>query len=282
MINIVEYLHSLSTQQLKEIQNIIGDIVSAKLNKSPAPETIPAELNINDYVSYLPGFISDVEKQILSAELASMPLPRISPNKVTTQFVSNLHEPYTWQSRNGPVVNKPLDINNFPGLKNLLNRINGHVKCDLNSVLVSVQPTGNASISLHDDDEIEMDSKSPICVVSIGAKRKVEFVNKLGMGYKNMVLSLEPEDMSMYIMQTGCQSYFLHKLCKDKHVKNLRVSLSFRRFAPQPDLIPPTVGNINQMTETTSTLPPLQGTLVGRWSTLICLLASLAACVGRV
>ena len=90
-----------------------------------------------------------------------------------------------------------------------------------------------------------------------------------------------PEDMSMYIMQTGCQSYFLHKLCKDKHVKNLRVSLSFRRFAPQPDLIPPTVGNINQMTETTSTLPPLQGTLVGRWSTLVCLLVSLAACKGR-
>ena len=60
-----------------------------------------------------------------------------------------------------------------------------------------------------------MDYKSPICVVSIGATRKVEYMNKLDMGNKNTVLSLEPEDLSIYIMQTGWQSYFLHKLCKE-------------------------------------------------------------------
>ena len=227
MFDVIEYLNSLDISQLREIQNVAGEIISIKLKKSSSPSPsnkVIDDIVIADYVEYSDNFISDDDKQFLLAELASMSLKpsSASPDKITNQFISFDDEPYIWESQNGPVVNNPVHFDNFPTIKRLLHKINGSVNSDLNSVLLSRMATGNASLRKHDDDEPAMDPNQPICVVSIGAQRKVEFLKKHQKGYQHTELALKPLEKSLYVMRPGCQTYFEHRVRKDKRVKTER------------------------------------------------------------
>ena len=92
-----------------------------------------------------------------------------------------------------------------------------------------------------------MNSSQPICVLTIGAKRKIEFVDKQQPNYRAAVKSLEPDHGSLYIMKSGCQSKFLHRVIKDKKVKQGRYCLSFRC------LIDPEAGADTETTPTGAT-----------------------------
>ena len=114
-----------------------------------------------------------------------------------------------------------------------MSKINGQFACDMNSVLVSCYVSGDVNCRLHQDDEDMLDSDQPICVVSFGAKRQVEFVAKNKSSKYKADLTLQPEDSSLYIMRPGCQQEFLHRVRRDKRIRKHRISLSFRRFIPQ-------------------------------------------------
>lgn len=247
MFDIISHLYSLDISQLKEVQNLAGEVIASKLNKSsPTPHTLNGaaevsndfyNIKIDDFVEYSDNFISDDDKQLLLAELESLSLkaPPTSPDKVPNQFISLIDEPYIWPSKNGPVFNNPKKFDDFPVMKRILGKVNDCANCELNSVLVSRMATGNSCIRLHDDDEESMDPNSPICVVSIGTKRRVEFCKKKQHGYKHTDLALQPSDGSMYVMKKGCQKYFEHRVRKNKNIKLERFSLSFRRFVPAND-----------------------------------------------
>ena len=238
-ISITETLLSLDVSQLKEARQLIDELLKSKVNHNSVkpPVVVDSNANINDYVEYCEQFVSTSDKQLLMGEIESLNLkcPTTSPNKVTNAFISLSKESYSWMAGNSQVVNTPLDLVNFPVIKSVLEKVNLTSGCEVNSVLVSKLSNGNAAVRLHDDNEVSMDSRQPICVVSLGAKRNVEFVAKGSGDYRATCLSLAPDDRSMYVMKPGCQTHFLHRVRKDKRVREVRYSLSFRSFIPESE-----------------------------------------------
>ena len=239
---IISLIEQLTFSQLQEIQSAIN---SAILNKTPILKqgvstpsiqglcTPNAELakdkNVNDFVEYSEERFIDIDTQnLLEAELESLKFNRKAKNDgVQNVFISSVTGSYDW----GQVKNNSKDMEQFPVIRSIMEEINNKHECILNSVLVSYYKSGNVSVSLHHDDEDTMAPDQPICVLSLGAKRKVEFVNNSHASYHTS-LALTPENGSVYIMKKGTQQYFRHRVRKDKHVKSERISLSFRCFAP--------------------------------------------------
>ena len=233
------YINSMDIGQLRDHLSIINEAIVAKSMGlvSPPPNmscdnTRTGAMCVNDFVQYDPQFIKDdTTMNILQSELESLSL-HTSKNKLSVQnkFLAQSSEPYTWASNHGPVINNPLSLGEYPAINALLLNINSTYQCAVNSVLVSYYASGDVTTRLHDDDESCMDGGEPICVVSVGAKRKIEFVDKLKQSYYSADLALEPEHGSIYLMKAGCQTHFLHRVRKDKRVRSGRFCLSFRRF----------------------------------------------------
>ena len=88
-------------------------------------------------------------------------------------------ENYSWTSQSGlETVNEPIDIASFPSIKVLMAKINTGLNVELNSCLVTKFDSGRAGLRLHDDNEDEMDSGSPICVFTLGNERTVDFLGR--------------------------------------------------------------------------------------------------------
>ena len=100
-------------------------------------------------------------------------------------------------------------------------------------MLVSFYKDGCTNVRLHDDNEDSLDATQPIFVVSLGAVRQIEFVDKARDTYYCSDLILQPQHASIYVMKAGCQEYFLHRVRKNKSIKGDRISLSFRCFKPK-------------------------------------------------
>ena len=69
----------------------------------------------------------------------------------------------------------------------------------------------------------------PIAVVTVGAQRKIEFFHNYQSPSDSPVLSISPAHGSLYIMASGCQDYFRHRVPADRSCNSIRASFSFRR-----------------------------------------------------
>ena len=194
--------------------------------------------NINDYFHYKENFVDKTTVDLLSAELESLNFDKKAPNDdYQNQFISTFSESYVWQSSKGPVINRAINIESFPVVKQVMSQINTEYNCNMNCALVTYYKNGCVRNRLHKDNEDSLDQTQPICVVSVGVKRKVEFLNNTKEGYRSPDLSVEPDNASIYLMEAGCQQYFRHRVRKDKRIRNDRISISFRCFVPEADKI---------------------------------------------
>ena len=220
------------------IQNVLsgnnsvsgGSYLSAKSNVRSVHDTI--ELHEN--------FIDTTERELLMGELLSLGFTlktKTKSDKVQNKFISSLPEPYSWPSKKGPVINHPLDMNSFGSIKSIMDQINQKFGCKMNSVLVSCYASGIVNTGLHKDDEKSLDPNQPICVLSIGAIRQVEWVAVDKPSKYAADLTINPADSSLYIMKAGCQDDFLHRVRRDKRVKSWRISLSFRCSVPEESVV---------------------------------------------
>ena len=156
-----------------------------------------------------------------------------SQNSNNTRWLTSTNLPYSWQKLDGSLtVKKPIPISNFTFINNLLSKVNSKFNTSLNSCLIHCLNDGSESLRLHSDDEDSMDPKQPIVVITIGAKRKVDFLRFFQHGHENPVLSLTPSDGEAYAMLEGCQTFFKHRVLRDHKCKAPRYSLSFRRLVP--------------------------------------------------
>ena len=177
---------------------------------------------------------------MLWAEIQSLKFNiKSKSNSVQNKFIASCTDPYVWNSKTGPVINKPVSMDDFPVVKSIMKQINEKFNCRMNVCLATCYSSGSVSVRLHDDNEDDIDQTQPICVLSLGVKRKIEFVAKAKDYKYSADLVLEPEDCSLYIMQAGCQEDYLHRVRMDKKIKQHRISLSFRCFDPKPDDIAP-------------------------------------------
>ena len=236
-------INSLDVENLKVCQQLIGKVLDSKLPPAPVggsgQDIDPVQLSsksaapvdINELIEYHKLFISETERRLLEAELESLHFKQKSQSDaVQNRFLSSGSDPYSWKSKKGVVINLPEDLSNYPVLKSIMDRINSMFLCKMNSVLVSFFKNGAVNIRLHDDHEPTLDPSQPICVLSVGVKRRVEFVAKDKEFKYAADLVLEPEDSSLYIMKPGCQKDYLHRVRADKSIKEPRFSMSFRCF----------------------------------------------------
>ena len=236
-----ELTSALDIRQLSNIQtelnNIILDrlssanksIITSHLDTASVVDPVP----VNDCVNYYEDFIDQTTSELLWAEIKSLEFSRKSPsNTVQNKFISSHPDPYVWPSASGPVVNTPLKLVDFPVVKTIMDKINKSYGYKVNSVLATYYKSGAVNARLHADDESTLDPDQPICVLSSGAVRRVEFVGNNDEAYRAPALTLDPADRSLYVMEAGCQTHFRHRVRANRRVTKERFSLSFRCFVP--------------------------------------------------
>lgn len=269
---VLDQIGGLNLDQLHELRSAIEKVIlnrTAVCINQPKDLMVPQSPGIDfsvardagDFVEYSPDrFIDEDTEQLLLAEIKSLSFQAKTRNDVVQNaFIASTAGSYGWTSAKGTVTHKALSIDNFPVIQSIMNNINTQHKYDLNSVLVSYYRCGNVCVRLHDDNEDTMNPQQPICVLSLGVQRKIEFVYKGHASYTTS-LSLTPENASLYTMKPGTQEYFRHRVRKDCRVKGERISLSFRCFANKPVATAPEPtedpGKSASQTLDTLTVPP--------------------------
>ncbi len=255
--SIVGLLDGLNLEQLNDLLSVLQEAIRCKSIPgsvshpgSVADRDAARVLDVEDFVKYRSERFIDMNiEQLLSAEIESLQFKRNSSNDaVQNRFISAINGTYEWDSSHGPVKNQALDLVDFPVMKTIMDTINVKHDCALNSVLVSYYKSGSSGVGLHHDDEDTLHQNEPICVLSLGAPRRVEFVNNGHEAY-NTAMALTPEHGSLYVMLPGTQSYFRHRVRKDRRIRQPRISLSFRAFTPIPQpgvSTPPSVASCGQ------------------------------------
>jgi alkylated DNA repair dioxygenase AlkB len=93
-----------------------------------------------------------------------------------------------------------------------------------NSCLLNLYHDGNDGMGWHSDDERELDAKSPIASLSLGATRKFAFRHKKDKTIHSLLL----ENGSALIMHAPTQENWQHALLKTKKINAPRINLTFR------------------------------------------------------
>ncbi|WP_255534724.1 alpha-ketoglutarate-dependent dioxygenase AlkB [Polynucleobacter sp. JS-Polo-80-F4] len=99
-------------------------------------------------------------------------------------------------------------------------------QAEFNSCLLNLYYDGDDGMGWHSDDEKELDPRSPIASLSLGAKRKFAFRNKKD----KETMSLFLESGSALIMHAPTQEYWQHALLKTKTASDIRMNLTFRKI----------------------------------------------------
>ena len=101
------------------------------------------DYDIHDYYEYRDNFLDQTEIDALTSECLSLGFSKKTGKAVVqNRFISPLGEPYSWDSSNGPVVNDPINLDDFPLIKSTMARINREFGCNLNCSLVSYYKNG--------------------------------------------------------------------------------------------------------------------------------------------
>ena len=191
----------------------------------------------------------------IAADLVSLKLKPNGTHPVTKWLTSD-GQAYSWQSNNGHcTVKDPVDIKESSFIHDAMKEINSKFGVNMNSCLVSYYSKGSVYARLHDDSENSLDQNEPICVVSLGAERTIEFFHQGQDGRSKCVHSITPPDGSLYVMLPGCQQNFKHRVKSDSQINKGRYCLSFRRILPSVEPSTPQAGAHTATTVLTISTP---------------------------
>ena len=219
---------------MKETLKRIKNASDKNLNK--LFEAVQQEINsrkLKDFVAYIPEYISDEISEELVKDAESLNL--VSSNgKLCSQWLSPVNEPYIFNDVNP--IHHARDINDFPAICKVRDLINNDPQFNacLDSCLILKYTSLSSSISPHADNEESIDQHQPICNISIGSKRTIEFITYAG---HEPVTSVEMQDRSITIMKPGTQSVLKHMVRPKTNtdtqdaVNKIRWCFSFRARA---------------------------------------------------
>ena len=97
---------------------------------------------------------------------------------------------------------------------------------EFNSCLLNLYHDGSDGMGWHSDDEKELDPKSPIASLSLGAQRKFAFRHK----EDKTTVPLFLENGSVLVMHAPTQQFWHHSLLKTAKVSAPRINLTFRKI----------------------------------------------------
>ncbi len=226
----MDFVSLLATMSMNDLYKA-QDLLKTKIKIAEKEhKSIAKSLKIEDYVSVHKDYVQNssnilVEELIADIECLNMKNPSTG---TSAKWLTADNEPYSWSSKRGVIKNDPVPLDNSAAIKKLMENINKDLKLDLNSCLITHFRDGKAAIRLHDDNEAEMDDNSPICVVTIGTERPIEFLSKYQNSTDSPLLTVLPKEGSLYTMEVGCQEFFKHRV-PSTNLSGERYSLSFRK-----------------------------------------------------
>ena len=122
-------------------------------------------------------------------------------------------------------------MDELPEVKELLNKINSQFEENkLDTCVISCLRSSSSTVRIHADDEPgTIDQFSPICNVSLGLNRRIEFIDKANPG-SDPVFSYDLTNGSLLTMNKGCQQALKHRIRKNNvFSEDPRFCLSFRK-----------------------------------------------------
>ena len=210
-----------SNKQLKALILKAEQVLKTKRHKISRDHA-----HISKYVDVREKFVGETLSAKIEAELESLDLKNRRGKGNSTVWLTSDNTDGT--------SNVAHDIKNYPGISQLMKRINDSEFVDnnrqLNSCLVTCFSTAKRTISLRSDNKKgHFCLNRPICVVSFGAERNIEIADLKS----SLLKSFTPINGGLYIMKEGSQSFLKHIFTADKHIvsgNNVRYSMSFRRL----------------------------------------------------
>ena len=187
-----------------------------KIGSGGPTQSSKDKCDVPKLVDYKPEYIAQDAIKPLVAELEEM---------FTTR-----HRRYTWLSKHdvayrfGGNTHAAVQILKYQNVTNLMYKLNQEYNIDLDSCLVARYYTKGQSLSWHQDNENIIDQTSPICNISIGPTRIIEFSKD-----NNTIMDLKMENGSILTMNPGCQSVLSHRVLPGEDESEVRYSLSFRK-----------------------------------------------------
>ena len=182
---------------------------------------------IEDYVSYSSDLnIPDNDLGLLGEELGSLPgLKNGNHQSVHYFWLSNGSEPYEF----GRKSYRPWNIKDFLAIDRLRESVSQLSGYYLDSCLISYYHNNYVSGPAHSDNEDLLEPNSPMCNVSIGPPRPIQFSDiKTKVPLCNIMMAPQ----SLLTMEKGCQENLLHQVLPSEHnINGPRFCLSFRKLA---------------------------------------------------
>ena len=127
-----------------------------------------------DFVEYIPDYLDTTLGPEVFKDCESLHLSD-STRKASSQWLSLTNEPYVYPD--STPVHHAQDIRSSPAISKVLDLMNSDPRFNgsLDSCLILKYCSSSTSTSLHADDEDCLDQSRPICNLTLGASRRIEF-----------------------------------------------------------------------------------------------------------
>ena len=224
-------LSSITPHQKEAMLSILymSVLQDRKLSKCPP---IPSNEDFQDLVKFDSEFLMD---EVVLASLQTE-VEELNLSNKHYKLQSGDKNPCKTYSLNSDYIGSSVhisDLNELPVVKTLLDNINEKFDgIGLDTCIVSCLRSSSSTVRLHADDEPDkIDQFSPICNVSLGSTRKLEFINKSDPG-SDPIFSHDLNSGSLLTMASGCQQALKHRIRKATEFSEApRYCLSFRRVS---------------------------------------------------
>ena len=228
--NVSAFFDSMNSMSVKELDRIKKHIEKLIESKRTDDRKFIGSLDINDYVSYCPNYLSEIDVSEIHKDLESCQDFANCENGTKSMWLSTTGLSYKWSSYSSgkSTLKEANPMKKFVSVSSLLEKINASMGTSLNSCLIQYYPNGASGIRLHDDFEWELDHSQPFVNISIGGYRKVEFFSNYQRSTERPAKVIFAENGSMYTMNKECQKYFRHRVPTDGNNTEPRFNLSFR------------------------------------------------------
>ena len=235
----IELLNLSSLTEKKAMLLVLNNDINTITTKHQTDINNSSCDELKPFVKYIPNFFNyteyhDVLVNGVEAELINMKLYSPRSKEVKTQWINSKNRLYTYANK----THIPTSFDKYPCIAKLLDLVNScpDTTGDLDACLITCYSTAKKSLSLHADDESDIDQNSSICSVSLGVNRTIEFARKnhKRRGVAPVEFSYDLEHGSMCIMRPGCQQALKHRVTPGVHIvngNNVRYSISFRKLS---------------------------------------------------
>jgi hypothetical protein len=114
------------------------------------------------------------------------------------------------------------------GMKKLMIDLQNFTGYNYDMIFVNRYLNGSYHLGWHSDDSPEFDQSRPICIVSIGATRKLEIEHTFSKSIHNNIVELPSG--SLFMMHKGMQNEYMHRIIKEPEIQDERISLTIRGY----------------------------------------------------